>query len=148
VSPTEFKGVRSAKSLGLARDFNRYQRSWFSQVQARAAAGDPIAVVNADAPQEIFRALDIPYVVTQWWSSVVAAKQKAGAYLGHLEALGYPDTRERYTALAFGSSLEEHRDGAPWGGLPGRRSFTPSPAATGWPSCLRLGRSTPGQIST
>jgi hypothetical protein len=118
VSPTEFKGVRSAKSLGLARDFNRYQRSWFSQVQARAAAGDPIAVVNADAPQEIFRALDIPYVVTQWWSSVVAAKQKAGAYLGHLEALGYPDTRERYTALAFGSSLDEHRDGAPWGGLP------------------------------
>ncbi len=117
-SPSQFSGVRSAKSLDLAREFNLYQRSWFAEVQASAAAGDPIAVVNADAPQEIFRALDIRYVVTQWWSSVVAAKQKAGAYLGHLEALGYPDTRERYTALAFGSSLDEHRDGAPWGGLP------------------------------
>ena len=74
--------MRSAKSLDLAREFNRYQRSWFAQLRARAAAGDPIAVVNADAPQEIFRALDIPYVVTQWWSSVVAAKQKATSTSG------------------------------------------------------------------
>ncbi len=118
MSSAQFEGVRSAKSLDLAREFNRYQRSWFAQLRARAAAGDPIAVVNADAPQEIFRALDIPYVVTQWWSSVVAAKQKAAEYLGHLKALGYPDTRDSYTALAFGSSLDDDRDRAPWGGLP------------------------------
>lgn len=118
MSSAQFAGLRSAKSLDLAREFNRYQRSWFAQLRARAAAGDPIAVVNADAPQEIFRALDIPYVVTQWWSSVVAAKQRGAGYLGHLKALGYPDTRDSYTALAFGSSLDEDLDRAPWGGLP------------------------------
>ncbi len=118
MTSSQFEGLRSAKSLDLASEFNRYQHAWFAEVQARAAAGDPIAVVNADAPQEIFRALDIPYVVTQWWSSVVAAKQKATEYLGYLKALGYPDTRESYTALAFGSSLDENPDGAPWGGLP------------------------------
>jgi hypothetical protein len=118
VSPTRFEGARSTKSLDLARAFNRYQRAWFTQIQTRAAAGEPIALVNADAPQEIFRALEIPYVVTQWWSSVVAAKQKAPEYLGHLGALGYPDSRDSYTALAFGSSFDRDRDAAPWGGLP------------------------------
>lgn len=113
-----FQGVRSQKSLDLSRDFARHQRSWFAQVQARAAAGEPFAVVNADAPQELFRVFDIPYVVTQWWSSVVAAKQRAGEYLGRLVQLGYPEDREPYTALGFASSLETDPSSAPWGGLP------------------------------
>lgn len=113
-----FTGLRSEKSLDLAREFGRYQRTWFGGLRARAAAGDPIAVVNADAPQEIFRALDIPYVVTQWWSSVVAAKQQAATYLSELRTRGYPDTRESYTALAFASTLADDDGNAPWGGLP------------------------------
>ncbi len=43
---------------------------------------------------------------------------KGGQYLGHLKALGYPDTRDSYTALAFGSSLDDDRDRAPWGQSP------------------------------
>ena len=39
-------------------------------------AGDPLALVNADAPQEMFRAMGIPYVVNQWWASIVAAKRR------------------------------------------------------------------------
>ena len=56
-----------------------YQKDWFQTVRARAAAGEPIALVNADAPHEVFRALDIPYVVTQWWSSIIAAKRAGPA---------------------------------------------------------------------
>jgi 2-hydroxyglutaryl-CoA dehydratase, D-component len=118
LTDTNFEGARSQKSLDLAREYSRYQRGWFEGVRARAAAGEPFAVVNADAPQEIFRVLDIPYVVTQWWSSVVAAKQKAGEYMSRLRALGYPDDREAYTALSFASSLDPDPSSAPWVGLP------------------------------
>jgi hypothetical protein len=118
VTSAGFQGTRSHKSLDLAREYARYQRIWFETVRGRAAAGEPFAVVNADAPQEIFRVLDIPYVVTQWWSSVIAAKQKAPEYLAKLRELGYPDDREPYTALSFASSLDDDPASAPWGGLP------------------------------
>jgi hypothetical protein len=113
-----FRGVRSHKTLGLAEDFAQHQRAWFAELQAGVVDGAPFAVVNADAPQEIFRVLEIPYVVTQWWSSLVAAKQRAAGYLEQLAALGYPSDREHYTALGFASSLETDPGSAPWGGLP------------------------------
>jgi hypothetical protein len=113
---TEFtEGRRNRVSLPSAKAATAYQRRWFAELKARAAAGDSVALVNADAPQEILRALDIPYVVNQWWASVCAAKQKSGPYLRLLAERGYPTDQEQYNTLALASTFD---DDPPWGGLP------------------------------
>ncbi|CAN5279737.1 hypothetical protein BH10PSE1_BH10PSE1_05540 [soil metagenome] len=108
---------RSRKSLACAADFGAWQRDWFAGVRQRAVEG-PFAVVNADAPQEILRALDIPYVVNQWWASIVAAKQKARDYGSLLRAADYPSHIESYSAQGLAAALDIDSDDAPWGGLP------------------------------
>ncbi|MGH9047437.1 MAG: 2-hydroxyacyl-CoA dehydratase, partial [Acidimicrobiales bacterium] len=110
-------GSRSVKRLRVTSEFNRHQRDWFTTLRQRAENGDPIALVNADAPHEIFRAMDIPYVVVQWWSSLLSAKQRAGDCLASLRSNGYPDNDEQYSALGLGEMLRDAPD-SPWGGLP------------------------------
>ncbi|MGW6443227.1 2-hydroxyacyl-CoA dehydratase [Lentzea sp. NPDC055074] len=106
------------KLLASATEATRYQREWFRDLRKSAAAGGPLALVNADAPQEIFRAMGIPYVVNQWWASVVAAKQRAPYHLDLLRARGYPDHTEQYSSLSLASLFDPDPDQAPWGGLP------------------------------
>jgi len=109
--------MTTTKALASTVEANRYQREWFATVRARAAAGEPFAVVNADAPQEIFQAMDIPYVVSQWWASLVAAERQTGRYLDVLRAHGLPDDSEQYNAVSLATALDPAGDG-PWGGLP------------------------------
>lgn len=94
-----------------------YQRKWFADVRSRVAAGEPLALVNADAPQEILRAMDVPYVVNQWWASLVGAKRRAGEALDILRGRGLPDNSRQYDAVGLGS-VEFAPATAPWGGLP------------------------------
>lgn len=108
-------GRRNRPLLNSATAATAYQREWFAQVKARAAAGEPVALVNADAPQEILRALDIPYIVNQWWAAICAAKQKSGTYLQLLAERGYPSDEDQYNTLALASTFD---DDPPWGGLP------------------------------
>ncbi|MGB3441915.1 MAG: 2-hydroxyacyl-CoA dehydratase family protein [Actinophytocola sp.] len=108
----------SEKLLASATEATRYQRAWFRELRGLAAAGTPIALVNADAPQEIFRAMGIPYVVNQWWASVVAAKRRAPHYLELLRERGYPDYTEQYSSISLGSLFDQEPEHAPWGGLP------------------------------
>ncbi|ADL01727.1 2-hydroxyacyl-CoA dehydratase family protein [Brevundimonas subvibrioides] len=115
--PVEREARRSRKSLDCTADFGAWQRDWFAGVREQAADG-PFAVVNADAPQEILRALDIPYVVNQWWASIVAAKQKAGPYGRLLKAADYPSHVETYSAQGLAAALDDQLEDAPWGGLP------------------------------
>jgi len=110
-------GRRSRKALASTSDFGTWQREWFADVQRRAANG-PFAVVNADAPQEILRAMDIPYVVNQWWASIVAAKQRGRDYAGLLKAADYPADVENYSAQGLAAALDPDTANAPWGGLP------------------------------
>lgn len=98
----------------------RHQKEWFQSVRERAAAGEPIALLNADAPHEVFRALDIPYVVTQWWSSIIAAKRAGPASMERLAARGLPDFSQQYDAMPLGEQLLDAED-RPWGGLPAPR---------------------------
>ena len=109
--------AHQAAPLEAASVASAHQRAWFAQLRDRAARGEPIAVVNADAPHELFRTFDIPYVVNQWWASICAAKRKSAAYLGELRDRGYPDWSDQYGSLALASSLTADDD-APWGGLP------------------------------
>ena len=94
------------------------QREWFADLQLRVAAGEPLAVVDADVPHELLRAMGIPYVVNQWWASICSAKQRAPHYLSLLRERGYPDYIEQYSAISLGSTLEDDPEQAPWGGLP------------------------------
>ena len=111
-------GSRSVKGLDVTASFSAHQREWFADLRERAAAGERIALVNADAPHEIFRAMDIPYVVVQWWSSLISAKQQAASCLDSLRAAGYPDDNEQYSALGLGKALSDPMNDPPWGGLP------------------------------
>lgn len=103
--------------LQATTDALAHQRAWFQEVRARAAAGEVIALVNADAPQEILRAMDIPYVVNQWWASIVTAKQLAEDSLAVVRELGHPDDSRQYDVLALGSRGVADQE-ALWGGLP------------------------------
>ncbi|KAA0940373.1 2-hydroxyacyl-CoA dehydratase family protein [Streptomyces apricus] len=104
--------------LNSASAATTYQREWFASLRREVADGAPLALVNADAPQEIFRTMGIPYVVNQWWSSVVTAKRRAQDYLGLLRARGLPDDSEQYSSIPLASVFDPDPANAPWGGLP------------------------------
>ena len=109
---------RSRKLLHAAADFGSYQREWFAGVRAEVAEGAPFAVVNANAPQEILRAMGIPFVVNQWWASIVAAKRQSGRYRRLLAANDYPTDVEAYSTQALAAAFDADPDEAPRGGLP------------------------------
>jgi len=119
-------GSTRERNLSFARENSAYNKAWFEDIRRRAAAGEPIAFVNADVPTEIFKALDMPVVVNQWWSSVISAKQKSADYLGRLNAQGYRQGLCKYCSLGYAATLEDDPDQSPWGGLP-----TPAIVVTG-----------------
>ncbi|MFT4089329.1 MAG: 2-hydroxyacyl-CoA dehydratase family protein [Asticcacaulis sp.] len=116
--PARAPQTRSQKSLTSTADFGAYQKSWFADVQAAVASGSPFALVNANAPQEILRALDIPFVVNQWWASIVAAKRQSKRYAALLTAHDHPADVEPYSAQGLAALYDDDADQAPWGGLP------------------------------
>lgn len=109
---------RSRKSLSAVADFGAYQRDWFAGVRTAVAEGAPFVMVNANSPQENLRAMGIPFVVNQWWASIVAAKQQGERYAGLLEAHGLPSTTEAYSAQGVAAAFDDDRALAPWGGVP------------------------------
>jgi hypothetical protein len=82
-------------------------------------------VVNADAPQEILRAMDIPYVVNQWWASIVAAKQRGRDYSALLRAADHPADVEGYSAQGLAAALDAK--------TPRTRPGAVCPSPTSWP---------------
>ncbi|HEY5724252.1 MAG TPA: 2-hydroxyacyl-CoA dehydratase family protein [Allosphingosinicella sp.] len=112
------EGQRSRKSLESVATFGAYQREWFAGLREQVEAGAPFAMVNANAPQEILRAMDVPFVVNQWWASIVAAKQQSRRYLGLLAERGYPKDVEAYSSQGLAAAFDEDMQLAPWGGLP------------------------------
>ncbi len=94
-----------------------YQKEWFADLRRQAAAGAPIALANADAPLELLRAMGIPYVVNQWWASIIAAKRLDEPSLAAVAERCLPDDSRQYDVLPLGAQdLPAGR--APWGGLP------------------------------
>ena len=110
--------ARSRKALSSTADVNAWQRDWFASVRQAVAEGAPFAMVNANAPQEILRAMDVPFVVNQWWASIVAAKQQSRRYQGLLRAHDYPANVEAYSAQGLAALFDDDAENAPWGGLP------------------------------
>jgi len=114
----QWRGRGGTKRLQSAVAAAAYQKQWFKQIQERVDQGEPCALVSADAPQEIFRTMDIPYVVNQWWSAVVSSRHKAPTYLERLRAEGYHQAVCAYCSLPLASTLGPPLADAPWGGLP------------------------------
>ncbi|ARK29913.1 2-hydroxyacyl-CoA dehydratase subunit D [Halalkalibacter krulwichiae] len=112
------KGRASVKRLKTSSVATSYQREWFKNLKEQVEQGEPFAFVNADVPQEILRAMEIPYVVNQWWSSVCSAKQMSPYYLGLLNEHGYRQDLCRYCSLSLATSFDPTPENGPWGGLP------------------------------
>lgn len=113
-----WRGSASRKQLRSAVEATAYQREWFKSLKERVARGEPFAIVNADVPQEIFRAMDIPYVVNQWWAALCSAKQYSPYYFGLLQGRGYREDLCRYCSLSLASAFDPEPEKGPWGGLP------------------------------
>ena len=117
---------RAVKKLKATAEAGRYQKQWFADLKKQVEAGADFAYINADAPMEIFRAMDIPFVVNQWWAAICGAKQMTRKYYGLLREAGYRDDLCSYCATALAESLdpddrkvdEEGKPMGPWGGLP------------------------------
>ena len=111
--------MRAAKKLRATAEAARYQKEWFRGIRACVEAGEPFAYLNADVPMEVLRAMDIPYVVNQWWAAICGAKQMTTRYYGLLREAGYRDDLCSYCATALAESFDpDDRVDGPWGGLP------------------------------
>jgi benzoyl-CoA reductase/2-hydroxyglutaryl-CoA dehydratase subunit BcrC/BadD/HgdB len=118
-TPSEKSPPRAIKTLKAAAASGEYQKKWFAGLRSRVAAGEDFAYLNADVPMEIFRAMDIPFAVNQWWAAICAAKQKTSKYYGLIRDAGYRDDLCSYCATAFAESMDpDDAATGPWGGLP------------------------------
>jgi hypothetical protein len=105
--------------LASATEALAHQRRWFAELQEHVRGGGKFALINADTPHELLRAFDLPYVVNQWWSSVVSSRGSGAAALEALAAHDYPRESEQYNALGLGAALESTPTDIPgWGALP------------------------------
>ena len=79
-------------------------------------------LVDADVPHELLRAMDIPYVVNQWWASICAAKQRAAALPGTAARARLPRLPRAVQRRSRSARLWTAEE-APWGGLPAVSAF-------------------------
>lgn len=110
--------TRSVKKLNAPKLASAHQKEWFKSLRPRVEAGEPFAFVGASSPIEIFRAMDIPCVVNQWWTAICAAKQMGPKFYGLLKDAGYRDDMCSYCAAAYACALDPNPEEGPWGGLP------------------------------
>ena len=111
--------TRARKSLQATAVASAYQKEWFNGLRARVEAGEDFGYLNADVPMEILRAMDIPFVVNQWWAAICAAKRMTPKYYSLLNSAGYRDDLCLYCATALAESLDpDDKISGPWGGLP------------------------------
>lgn len=104
--------------LPVSREALAYQRDWTRSLRSRIAGGEKFAFVNADTPHEVFHAFDMPVIVNQWWSSVIAAKQLSVHTLDCGAEMGFHDRLAKYSAMGVIAALDGNPDRQPWGGLP------------------------------
>jgi len=111
--------IRARKTLNATKVSGDYQKKWFQDLRKRVESGEDFGYLNADVPMEILRAMDIPFVVNQWWAAICAAKRMTPKYYGLLREAGYRDDLCSYCATAFAESLDpDDKVSGPWGGLP------------------------------
>lgn len=115
------------KKLDATRVIGAYQKQWFFDMKKQVEEkGGDFAILNADVPMEIFRAMDIPFVVNQWWAAICGAKRMTPRYFRLMKEKGYRADLNNYDATSLAESFDpdDHKIGqdgkplGPWGGLP------------------------------
>jgi hypothetical protein len=97
----------------------RYQKEWFNNLRRRVIeGGEPYVIAPAVSAHEILESFDMPYVCSEWWSGLTAARRQSADYLDLLEEHGYHDGLPRYGALVLATALDGDNPRRPWGGLP------------------------------
>ena len=110
--------TKSVKRLKITKEVGAFQKEWFMGLHERVESGEPFGFVGANAPMELLRAMDIPFVVNQWWTAICAAKQMGPRFYDLLEDAGYRNDICSYCAAAYACSLDPKPEEGPWGGLP------------------------------
>ena len=108
------------KQLEATRAAAAFQKQWFarrcagvcSTSASRTRSCRPTCRSNCSI------SLDMPAVSNQWWSSLVAAKRQAPAFLDAMDADGFPDGLCRYCSLGYATTRYAGAGEPPWGGLP------------------------------
>lgn len=107
------------KALQATKAASVYQKAWFQGLHDQVDQGADFAMVTAEVPMELLRAMDIPFVVNQWWASICAAKRMTPRYNEFLKQAGYRSDICSYCTTSFAGSLDpEDKERGPWGGLP------------------------------
>lgn len=107
----------AGKRADAARAASQHQREWFQQVHRRVADGEPFAVLSVGLGEELMLAMGVPYMVQQWWASVLASRQQSSRLFQLLVDRGYGRVSS-YGALAFASAIDDQPELQPWGGIP------------------------------
>lgn len=110
--------TRSVKRLNTPKLVSAHQKEWFMGLRARIEQGEPFGFLGANTPMELLQAMDIPFVVNQWWTAICAAKQMGPKFYDLLEQAGYRNDICSYCAAAYACSLDPKPEEGPWGGLP------------------------------
>jgi hypothetical protein len=118
VATTRGAAGRARNDLDCTPIIRSAQKEWFATLREEVAAGRPYVYTDAYCPHEILEAFDLPHVINEWWSGIVAARRQSAYYFDELEARGYHSGLERYTALGLATVLDGGKAEAPWGGLP------------------------------
>lgn len=107
------------KQLQCTAAASERQKTWFAELRRDVFERRlPYAIINADAPHDLFHVMGVPVVTNQWWSAVVAAKRLSHEYLDGLNALGFDENLCRYCSVGLATTLVDLGERAPWGGLP------------------------------
>lgn len=112
------KGQKSVKRLKAAGVASAYQKEWFLGLKDRVGKGEPFAFLNADVPLELFEAMEIPFVVNQWWAAICSAKQMSRYFFDLLKERNYRSDLCTYCATSLASAFDPEPEKGPWGGLP------------------------------
>ncbi|MFC1820216.1 2-hydroxyacyl-CoA dehydratase [Thermodesulfobacteriota bacterium] len=104
-----------AQQLNTPKRVRAHQREWLKNVRERADQGEPFGIFNGDDAEEIFNAMDIPFMVINYWNQLIGTKQMGVYYSDMLKKRGYPHDR---FAWGLASTIDNDPDTAPWGGLP------------------------------
>ena len=107
---------RSRKTYDAARTASKYQKERFKEYAKRAADGESLVLLCATHPMELCLAMDIPFVVNQWYSALCGAKQLTAKYLDAAAAAGYARGMCAYCSTSFtGSFVDPDEVEPPYG---------------------------------
>lgn len=108
----------SKKNYEAPKIASAHMKEYYKSLVKRVSEdGEPFAIMSANHPHEIFRAMDIPFLVNQWFTGICAAKQLSSNFFDNMEKAGYKRGLCGYCSTSFAFSLGNMENG-PYGRLP------------------------------